>query len=148
MSQAPKARQNGVLVQPAGDELLLYDEQSHRAHCLDARAARVWALCDGQRTVPEIAREFGQGADGEVVVAWTLDALAQAELLERGPSVREALSRRRMLRNIGLAAIPVVLAITAPHARAAVSTCSAVGEPCTVKPCCPGFTCTPSLVCQ
>ena len=57
-------------------------------------------------------------------MAWTLDALAEADLLERGQSVREMLSRRRMLRNIGLAAIPVVLAITAPHARAAVSTCS------------------------
>jgi hypothetical protein len=146
MSDIPKARQNGVLVQPAGDELLLYDEQTHRAHCLDARAARVWSLCDGQRTVPEIAQAFG--ADGEAVVAWTLDALAEADLLERGQSVREMLSRRRMLRNIGLAAIPVVLAITAPHARAAVSTCSNAGQPCTIKPCCPGFTCTPSLICQ
>jgi hypothetical protein len=148
MSDTPKARQNGVLVQPAGDELLLYDEQTHRAHCLDARAAQVWSLCDGQRTVPEIARAFGQGAEGEAVVAWTLDALAEADLLETGQSVREALSRRRMLRNIGLAAIPVVLAITAPHARAAVSTCSIAGQPCTVKPCCSGFTCTPSLICQ
>lgn len=148
MSDTPRARQNGVLVQPAGDELLLYDEQTHRAHCLDARAARVWSLCDGLRSVPEIAHEFGQGAEGEAVVAWTLDALAEADLLERGQSVRETLSRRRMLRNVGLAAIPVVLAITAPHARAAVSTCSTSGQPCTVKPCCPGFTCNTSLTCQ
>jgi hypothetical protein len=82
------------------------------------------------------------------VVAWTLDALAEADLLETGESVREMLSRRRMLRNIGLAAIPLVMAITAPHARAAVSTCSTVGQPCTVKPCCSGLTCSSSLICQ
>jgi len=148
MSDTPRARQNGVLVQPAGEELLLYDERTHRAHCLDARAARVWSLCDGRRTVQQIAHAFGNGVDGEAVVAWTLDALAEADLLETGQAVREALSRRRMLRNIGLAAIPVVMAITAPHARAAVSTCSVAGQPCTVKPCCSGLTCTPQLICQ
>jgi len=150
MRTHPKARQDRLLVQRLDGETLVYDEQTHRAHCLDARAGRVWALCDGTRSVAEIAQAYGEGAQGETVVTWTVAELAKARLLEdSAPSEREALSRRAMVKRVGLAAIPIILAVTAPRARAAVSSCANVGQPCTTKPCCPGLTCSsPTFICN
>jgi hypothetical protein len=150
MTTHPKARQDRLLVQQLDGETLVYDERTHRAHCLDARAGRVWSLCDGTRSVAEIAQAYGEGAQGEAVVSWTVAELAKARLLDDSPSTeREALSRRAMVKRVGLAAIPIILAVTAPRARAAVSSCASVGQPCTTKPCCPGLTCSPStLICN
>ena len=40
-------------------KLLVYDMERNEVHCLNGSAARVWALCDGERTVSEIARLLG-----------------------------------------------------------------------------------------
>jgi PqqD family protein of HPr-rel-A system len=37
------------------DELVLYDARTTAAHVLNASAARIWELCDGTRTLPELA---------------------------------------------------------------------------------------------
>ena len=49
----PRARQDGLLEEAAGEELLLYDQESHTAHCLspvamppDARRDRTQAMSD------------------------------------------------------------------------------------------------------
>ena len=142
MANRPKARSAQLLVQRTGQETLVYDEQSHRAHCLDARATRVWELCDGARTESEIAQAFGEGDPGQAVVSWTLAELEKSALLEGSTdAARAALSRRVMMKTVGLAAIPVIMALTAPRARAANSTCSIGGQQCATKPCCSGFTC-------
>lgn len=148
MLTRPKARTDQLLVQRTGQDTLVYDERTHRAHSLDARAARVWDLCDGTRTERQIAEAYGDGTTGEAVVRWTLAELEKSALLEGEAGERAALSRRVLIKRVGLAAIPVIMAITAPRARAAVSTCSAVGQPCDIKPCCAGLTCNSSLVCQ
>jgi len=148
MANRPKARSDQLLVQRTGQEMLVYDERSHRAHCLDARAARIWELCNGERSDTEIAEAFGEGDAGRAVVGWTLVELEKSALLEgSGEAERAAMSRRALMTTVGLAAIPVILAITAPKARAAVSTCSTVGQECTTRPCCQNLTCTGG-VCQ
>jgi hypothetical protein len=150
MANRPKARSEQLLVQRTGQETLVYDERSHRAHCLDARATRVWELCDGERTEVEIAASYGEGEAGRAVVSWTLGELEKSALLEgSSDAARAALSRRALMRTVGLAAIPVILAITAPRARAAVSTCSPVGQQCSTRPCCAGLTCnSTTMTCQ
>ena len=150
MANRPKARSEQLLVQRTGQETLVYDERSHRAHCLDARATRVWELCDGARTESEIAASYGEGEAGRAVVGWTLGELEKSALLEgSADAAREALGRRTLMRTVGLAAIPVILAITAPRARAATSTCSTVGQQCATKPCCGGLTCNGSThICE
>jgi len=151
MANRPKARSDQLLVQRTGEETLVYDEQTHRALCLDARATRVWQLCDGTRSEAQIAASYGEGEAGAAVVSWTLGELEKSALLESEGTgaARAALSRRTLIRNVGLAAIPVIMAITAPRARAAVSTCAAVGQPCDTKPCCTGLTCnTSTLICN
>ncbi|HZJ54338.1 MAG TPA: PqqD family protein [Myxococcaceae bacterium] len=144
MAIRPKARLDQLLVQRTGADTLVYDERTHRAHSLDARAARVWELCDGTRTEKEIAVAYGEGAPGAAVVSWTLGELERSALLEDdGHAARAALSRRALMKTVGLAAIPVIVAITAPRARAATS-CTTVGQPCTTTAnCCTGLVCTP-----
>lgn len=145
MANRPKARIDQLLVQPTGPDTLVYDERTHRAHCLDARAARVWALCDGTRTERQIAEAYGEGAAGEAVVRWTLGELERSALLESAGDAadRAALSRRVLIKGVGLAALPVIMAITAPRARAATS-CAALGQACTTTPnCCSPLTCQP-----
>ena len=125
----------------------VYDERTHRAHCLDARATRVWELCNGARTESEIAAVYGEGEAGRAVVSWTLGELEKSALLEGSADVaRAALNRRVLMKTVGLAAIPVIMAITAPRARAAVSTCSSAGQECATKPCCAGLTCQTSTM--
>ena len=150
MANRPKARSAQLLVQRTGEETLVYDERSHRAHCLDARASRVWALCDGARTEHEIAVAFGEGEAGRAVVSWTLGELDRSALLDgAADAARAAVSRRALMKTVGLAAIPVILAITAPRARAATSTCSIGGQQCATKPCCAGFACNDTThVCE
>ena len=47
----PRARKEGLLEEAVGEELLLYDQDSHTAHCLSPIAACVWRHCDGERDV-------------------------------------------------------------------------------------------------
>ena len=53
----PTARDDNVLSYEVGEELVVYDRMAQRAHRLNAVAAVVWRLCDGQRGVEAIARE-------------------------------------------------------------------------------------------
>jgi hypothetical protein len=145
MPNRPKARTDQLLVQQTGPDTLVYDERTHRALCLDPRAARVWALCDGSRTELQIAEAYGDGTDGAAVVRWTLAELEKSGLLDdgTGEAARTALNRRTLMKQVGLAAIPVILAITAPRARAATS-CAGLGQACTTTAnCCNPLTCTP-----
>ena len=107
-------------------EVLIYDERTHRAWCLNPSSACIWKLCDGRSSVEQITacavKELGSAATEELVLL-TLDELLEQGLLEGG--IAEVLprgtSRREMFGKIGLAAaalLPVVAAITAPPAMA------------------------------
>ena len=54
--QYPIARKNGLVVQEVPDEVLVYDLDTNKAHCLNKTAAAVWQSCDGKTSVPEIAK--------------------------------------------------------------------------------------------
>src|SRR4051812_10883764 len=83
---APHAREEGLVIQELPDELLVYDLDRHKAHCLNHTAAFIWKRCDGKTTVAEIAarisKEFNARADEEVV--WlALDQLEKTDLLRK-----------------------------------------------------------------
>ena len=90
----PERRRDGLVVKELPEEVLVYDLERHRAHCLNPAAAAVFKSCDGERTVGELARilrkETGAPAD-EAWVHLALDRLEKAHLLEeqlravRGP---------------------------------------------------------------
>ncbi len=78
----PQARRADVLLRELPDELIVYDLQRHRAHCLNHTAARVFRSADGTRTVAEIADGLkGEPQAREAVVRLALDKLAAAGLL-------------------------------------------------------------------
>jgi hypothetical protein len=151
----PVARKLGLVIQELPDEVLVYDLDRDRAHCLNTTAAFVWQRCNGKNTTAQIAQTMGRQFDcavDEKIVWLALDQLGRNHLLERQPAPPPALmgmDRRTMVRALGLAAvvaIPVVKSIVAPTP-AQAATCVPKGGACAASPqCCSGLTCQ-SKVC-
>lgn len=123
----PEARRDSLLVQELGDELLLYEAKTARAHCLNPTAAQVWRLADGKTSVEELAAQAGV----EPEVVWVaLEDLHRESLLLNGEKLFEqsTVSRRDLLQKAGLlaaAAVPLVMSVTAASpAQAASGVCA------------------------
>jgi Coenzyme PQQ synthesis protein D (PqqD) len=118
-----RARRDDLVIQPALDELLIYDKRSHQAHCLNSVAAAIWQACDGQTTVSVLAMRATEATGlrcDEHVVRQALEELRERSLLENAPtSPAGALSRRQLL-HAGIAA-PFVTSIIAPTPASAQS---------------------------
>jgi coenzyme PQQ synthesis protein D (PqqD) len=141
----PRARTEGLIVQEMADEVLIYDLDRHKAHCLNSTAALIWKSCDGRKTAAQVARALEAQLDSpidEQVVWLGIDELGKAHLLaaERRAE-RAGLSRRDLLKRAGLAAVvalPLVTSIVAPEA-AQAATCRTQGQSCmTSADCCIG----------
>lgn len=148
----PKARSVGVVVRELDEEVLVYDLDTHRAVCLNGAAASVWRLCDGQRTPEEIRRALTKTNASAVPAEFVwlaLEQLGRDGLLDAGlparPRALAGLSRREMIRRVGLAAavaLPAVASIVAPTPADAAS-CLPTGAPCQDSAqCCQGSLCT------
>lgn len=117
----PVARQNGLVVQDMPGEVLVYDLDTNKAHCLNESAALVWKSCDGTKSVTDIVRHFESTGGGQVTedFVWlAIDQLNENGLLESNITPRFAgESRRQVLKKIGLAsivALPVIASLVAP----------------------------------
>lgn len=137
----PLARKEGLVIQELPDEVLVYDLDRDRAHCLNETAAFVWQRCDGRTTAGEIARSLGTKVNAPVdekVVWFAIDQLKRNHLMNNtgvAPQLAAGMNRREMVRALGLAAViavPVVTSIVAPTPAQAV-TCIANGGPCTLS---------------
>ena len=120
---APQARSNGIIVEELADEVLVYDLDRDRAHCLNLAAANVWKLCDGKSSPAEIATRLGaelEPAAAQEVVWTAIDQLSRAGLLEKKVKrSTAAISRRDVMKRIAVAAaigVPVVTSVVAPRA--------------------------------
>jgi hypothetical protein len=153
--QLPSGRREGLIVETLGDELLVYDSETGRAHSLNAVAAAVWEACDGVRSPAAIAEAVGAIEDDVWRALTQLDerGLLDGTLPRRmsGPEY----SRRQAVRRMGLigasAALagPLVKSIVVPTAAQAGDQASCVpeGGQCgtydegcdtsTFQPCCP-----------
>ena len=140
-------RQQGLLLQQLPDELLVYDVETHKAHCLNEIAAFVWARCDGQTSRREIATALHEALgvpDDERVVTLALSRLSKARLMQQTQSDAERLdepNRRDVLRKLGMAALPAIVTILAPTPAHAAS-CAALNLSCALLPCCSPYRCT------
>jgi hypothetical protein len=123
MTPKPKSRRAGLILQELPDELLIYDQKTHRAQCLNASAASVFRLADGSRAIPEIARDASEslGAPLDEDMVWlALAELDENDLLETPLSRDVPRPTRREVLAVGAATgaaavmLPMVLAITAP----------------------------------
>ncbi|MFN0277752.1 MAG: PqqD family protein [Pyrinomonadaceae bacterium] len=129
--QNPMARQTGLVVQEMPDEVLVYDLDTNKAHCLNESAAFIWSSCDGKNSVMDIVQQFesnGRGKVTEDFVWLAIDQLNENNLLENKVAPRfPGHSRRQVLKTIGLAsmvAIPVIASLVAPNRAYAVANCA------------------------
>ncbi|HEX7313438.1 MAG TPA: PqqD family protein [Pyrinomonadaceae bacterium] len=152
----PAARSSKLLVRELAEEVLVYDEEGHRAHCLNRTAALVWKSCDGRTAVPVIAERVGAQLSAPVTeeVVWlALEQLTEFDLLstkvERASAPANVISRRKMLRGLGIAAavsLPLITSVVSPTAAEAQSPCNETN--CPPPMCCSGGTCLPESECN
>src|ERR1700691_3268968 len=83
----PRARRDGLLEETLREKLLLYDQNSHTAHCLSPIAACVWRHCDGERDVTELAELRRTNND---LVVDALHELREKDLLDAEPALTES----------------------------------------------------------
>lgn len=133
----PRVRKDGLLEETVGEELLLYDRESHTAHCLSPIAACIWRHCDGERDVTELAVLVGES---ENVVVDALHELREKNLLADEPelvqSTVNSVSRREVIvrgARYGAAAAAVPLIVSATAATPAMASSGEEAKKC-VKP--------------
>lgn len=143
----PIARSRGLVAQESDSELLIYDLNADRAHCLNTTVAAVWRLCDGTRSPTEISAAVGEILRQDVpedLVWLALEQLSEQNLLEGNVGPREnGISRRELIRRIGLAtmvALPVVASLAVPTSALAATSCTCTGQlSCVSQTGCPPY---------
>jgi hypothetical protein len=140
-ARLPRMRDQRLVIDELPDEVLVYDLDRHEAHCLNRTAAMVWRHCDGKTSPPEIARRLQRELDqpfNEDLVWLALRQLDKIRLLDQPivlPGQLAGVSRRQMMRTMGIAAavaavaVPLVTSIVAPTA-AEAATCLPTGATC------------------
>jgi hypothetical protein len=134
----PRAKCNGLLSEQVEDELIVYDPDRDRGHCLNRTAALVWRHADGEHTVAELAAILREELDpvaDENLVWHALDRLNAAHLLvEPRPRSTEEVraSRREFVRKVGVVGVvslllPMVTSVAAP-APAQAQSCGSSGN--------------------
>jgi hypothetical protein len=139
----PLARSENLLIRELPEELILFDQQTKLAHCLNKTAALVWNWCDGQTTVAQIATNISRQTPVSVEAIWlALQQLDKAHLLVEQLPVSTGISRRELARRVGLTAliaVPLVTSMISPYV-AESATCKASGKTCaTSAQCCSGI---------
>lgn len=155
----PVARTEDLIVTESDGDTLVYDLRTHRAHALDATAATLWRLCDGDHDLPALAAALPETVENDAVLRlesarYAIERLRAAGLLRETaaatPTARR-LSRRDLLRRAAAAGVttvmvPTVLSVVAPTTLQAQASCLPAGAICVPggTRCCAPFQCQPS----
>jgi len=151
----PKARSSQLVVETLKDEVLIYDLEADKAHCLNKPASFIWSTCDGTKSVSDIAAiasaEFGAGVSDEYV-GLALGQLSESSLLESRQYYVPTEHRREWIKRVGMAsviALPVIASLVAPRSALAAQSCACVNPgSCLSQPGCPNpGNCNGSGVC-
>lgn len=129
MNKLPIARNENIIVQNSGKEILIYDLLTNKAYALNETSAIVYQACDGKTSFDDL-KSYSNFTDDIIFLA--LDNLRKENLIQSAKvNYFAGLSRREVVRKIGFAsliALPVITSLIAPHAASAASitcTCSA-----------------------
>ncbi|MGH9932564.1 MAG: PqqD family protein [Pyrinomonadaceae bacterium] len=152
MEKMPQARRSGLIIQEVDSEILIYDQDTNKAHCLNQTAAKVWKYCDGETSLADACSALSHDLEtpvDEKLVWYAVDQFSKDNLLEKEielPAfIIAGMNRRQMVRTLGLAAVialPLVTSIVAPTPVQA-ATCRPPGQACTTAAqCCSGL-CNP-----
>jgi hypothetical protein len=130
----PRARQDGLLEETVGEELLLYDQKSHTAHCLSPIAACVWRHCDSEHDLTDLA-QFAKVSEN--LIADVLHELREKGLLDTEPELMQSTicdeSRREAIGRIaryGAAAAAGSMIVSATAATPAMASSTSFTAVC------------------
>lgn len=145
----PKAQKQNIVIQELENETLIYDLNINKAFCLNSTSAMIWQLCNGEKTVAEIADLMSKDLKmsvSEDFVWLAINDLQKENLVEFGNNkpFLKGKSRRELIRKIGFAsmvALPIVSSLVAPNAVEAQSGGLALLATCTGPQCASGLTC-------
>jgi hypothetical protein len=116
----------GLLTERIGDEVIVIDQDSGRAHCLSGVAAAIWHECDGTHDVTQLADLSGTTAAPIDAALTELDELG---LLEYVAEQSRGLTRRTVARRaITVGTGVLVLSVALPTVASAASKIAA-GQP-------------------
>jgi hypothetical protein len=141
-------RRKKLIARWSGDELVLYDQESTTAHCLNRIAGEMWLACECESSPIEVAaalREDWPEIEAEVVHG-SLSQMAAAGLLEATTKQEcDSPSRRELIRRLGITAavaLPIVVTSVLIPSPAAAASCATITQACsTSRPCCSPLTC-------
>lgn len=148
----PVSRKSDLVTQEHEKEILIYDLLIDKAYSLNETSSLIWNLCNGENSVAEITSSLSKKLNSSVnedFVWLALEQLKKDNLLANGEEISiefGTLSRRDLVRKIGLASLvtlPVVSSLIAPSAINAASL-AVCGGTCQ----CPNTTtnfCTPDV---
>lgn len=126
----PSARQNNIVIKKLKKETLIYDLDTNKAVCLNVTSAMVFELCNGKRTISEIADEMSKLMKSLIsteLVQLAIEQLNHDVLMKTVSSENSLLnhlSRRELVRKVGFGAtvaLPLVSSVVAPESIAAQS---------------------------
>jgi hypothetical protein len=145
--QVPVARKERLVIQEMSDEVLVYDLDTNKAHCLNQTAAFVWKSCNGRNSVADITKLVGADSGSAVpedLVWLAIDQLSEKNLLANELKADfNGSTRREVIKKIGLATViglPLVASLTAPTSAQTSTSClcpSNLDGDCTRQPGCP-----------
>lgn len=152
----PVARKKDIIIQEMAGETLIYDLLVDKAYCLNETSSLIWQLCDGTRTLPDIAELLSRQLKTEVsedMIWLATDQFKKDDLLEAGnvsiPQM-SGMSRREVIRKVGMASavsLPLISVIVAPVA-AQMGSCLPPNSPCSFNqpPNCCSFCSVASMI--
>lgn len=129
----PVSRKSDLVTQEVGNEILIYDLIINKAFSLNDTSATIWQLCNGENTVSDIAVDLTKAFNSQISEDFVWLALGELEkynLLKNSDEISEdfnGLSRREIIRKIGLTslvALPLISSLIAPTAIHATSGCT------------------------
>jgi hypothetical protein len=129
--EAPRGIREHICTQQVGAEILVYDERRHKAFCLNQSSSVIWGLANGERTIGEMAAAASLQLESPVsedFVLFAINELRREGLVEQEatPELASTISRRVMMRRIGVGGallLPAIAAIVAPTAAQAYGGC-------------------------
>ena len=125
MIQFPIRKKDRLSAQQVGTEVVLFNEVTGKAICLNRMSAAVWEHCDGKMSVAAIAEATTAELKAPLtveLVQYALRELCQKGLLENDEAIAKLLgpmvSRRAMVQKLGKGAamlLPIVAAVAIPR---------------------------------
>lgn len=138
MHKLPIARNTNIVEQESGKEVLIYDLKSHRFFTLNETSAIIYKACNGVTSFADLKSKYKFTDD---LIYFTLDELKRHDLLDDYQSGHFGnLSRRAVIKRVGLAsliALPVISSLVAPLPVSAASAGCTSNADCFANPATP-----------